>query len=259
MTKERILERLASINGLIKDILRNPNDQESCNLAIASIESVIQAISLSKFTSGTDLTGQIFGQLTVLKIHSKVKWSSSSGYIYSWACRCTCGNICYKTTRDLLHHSGRFPLMCQACKDKLIHSTHSSSKRSLYVIWTRMKQSCYDVNYTNYDIYGGKGIIVCDEWVNDYSAFEEWAYTNGYKEGLRIKRLNTNDNFTPQNCCFTSGKLITINGVSKTLLQWCKYHRVSYCTAAARKKAGLPQELWFYKGRIPKEMKPQKT
>lgn len=138
---------------------------------------------------------------------------------------------------------------------KIAKTTHGSCYTSLYVIWTRMKQSCYDPNYVNFKRYGGKGIIVCDEWVNDYSAFEEWAYTHGYREGLHIRRYNPNDNYTSQNCYFTSFNLITIDGESKTMLEWSKYYGVNYMTAVYRKNVGLPQELWFYKGKITSEVK----
>lgn len=255
MTKEQILQKLSLSKNIIDGISHNSNNKESCDAVSVLMEQVIQAISMSWFTSGTDLTGQTFGQLTVLGVHSKVKWENTSGYIYSWSCRCSCGKITYKNTHQLLHHKGLFPLMCRTCRMKIAKTTHGSCYTSLYVIWTRMKQSCYDPNYVNFKRYGGKGIIVCDEWVNDYSAFEEWAFTHGYREGLHIRRYNPNDNYTSQNCYFTSFNLITIDGESKTMLEWSKYYGVNYMTAVYRKNVGLPQELWFYKGKITSEVK----
>lgn len=167
MTKEQILRKLSLVKNIIDGISYGSDNKESCDTASILMEQVIQAIKMSRFTSGTDLTNQTFGQLTVLGIHSKIKWSNACGYAYSWACRCTCGRIAYKTTHQLMHHKGLFPLMCKTCRAKMTHTTHGSSDTPLYVIWTRMKQSCYDPNYVNFKRYGGKGIVVCDEWVND--------------------------------------------------------------------------------------------
>lgn len=252
MKKEQIIRNLEILKEMFKkDKLSNEDRVYACYIT----DELIKGIGISKFSSGTDLTGQTFGQLTVLGIHSKVEWSNVCGYIYSWACRCTCGRITYKTTPQLLHHKGLFPLMCKTCRAKITHATHGSSDTPLYVIWTRMKQSCYDPNYVNFKRYGGKGIIVCDEWVHDYPAFEEWGYTHGYKEGLHLQRHNTNDNYTPQNCYFVSPKLITIDGESKTMMGWSKHYGVNYLTAVYRKNAGFPQDLWFYKGKITPEVK----
>ena len=44
------------------------------------------------------------------------------------------------------------------------------------------------------------GIKVCDEWKNDYKSFEEWAISNGYRDGLCIDRINTYKGYTPENC-----------------------------------------------------------
>lgn len=205
---------------------------------------------MSKFSAGNDLTGQTFGQLTVLGVHSKIQWSNNCGYSYSWMCRCSCGHIVYKSTQELLHHKGRLPLMCQPCAARLIHTKHGSCRSNLYGIWSGMKQRCYDKNHPGYRRCGGKGVIVCDEWVNDYPEFEEWAFTHGYKDGVRLVRRNKQDNWAPENCYFEGNRLITIDNVAHTLLQWCKIKDISYSTVNARIRYGMPQELWFYKGKL---------
>lgn len=82
MTKEQILQKLSLSKNIIDGISHNSNNKESCDAVSVLMEQVIQAISMSRFTSGADLTGQTFGQLTVLGVHSKVKWENTSGYIY---------------------------------------------------------------------------------------------------------------------------------------------------------------------------------
>lgn len=71
---------------------------------------------------------------------------------------------------------------------------------SLYSTWNRMKYRCYNPNYDRYKYYGGKGVRVCDEWLNDYAAFKEWAIANGYRKGLTIDRKDPDGDYEPNNC-----------------------------------------------------------
>lgn len=255
MKKEQILQKLHLAKSLISDMANSAYSQKSCDSVVELIEQIIQGISLSKFSAGHDLTGQTFGQLTVLRVHSKIKWSNNCGYSLSWMCRCSCGHIVYKSTHALLHHKGQMPLMCPACMARLVHTKHGGSKSKLYGIWSGMKQRCYDKSHPGYRSCGGKGIMVCDEWVNDYPEFEECAFTHGYKENVKLERRNKHDNFSPENCYFAGNRLITIGDESHTLLQWCKIKDVDYQSVNYRIKKGMPQELWFYKGKLTAQTK----
>ena len=63
-----------------------------------------------------------------------------------------------------------------------------------------MKSRCFNKNCYEYDIYGGRGISICSEWLNDSSSFFKWALDSGYSEGLSIDRINTNGDYCPENC-----------------------------------------------------------
>lgn len=85
------------------------------------------------------------------------------------------------------------------------------SKHRLYPTWTMINARCYNPNTMGYDRYGGRGIKVCDEWHNNFYAFEEWAMANGWKEGLSIDRIDNDGNYEPSNCRWTDPKTQATN------------------------------------------------
>lgn len=72
--------------------------------------------------------------------------------------------------------------------------------RKLYSIYFNMKDRCYNSNHHEFHNYGGKGIVVCDEWLQGFTSFQQWALNNGYKIGLSIDRIDSNLGYSPQNC-----------------------------------------------------------
>lgn len=63
-----------------------------------------------------------------------------------------------------------------------------------------MKYRCYTKSCHAYPRYGGRGIKICDEWLDSYHNFRDWAINNGYGDGLCIDRIDNDGNYTPQNC-----------------------------------------------------------
>lgn len=121
-----------------------------------------------------------------------------------------------------------------------------------------MKNRCYNPHHRYYAYYGGRGIKVCDEWFTPHSckgfrAFKAWALKNGYQEGLTIDRIDNNKGYFPDNCRWVTMltqnnnksccHYITLNGVTKTLMEWSKELKIPYITLKTRlNKYGWPVE-----------------
>lgn len=111
-----------------------------------------------------------------------------------------------------------------------------------------MKTRCFNPNDKDYKYYGGKGITVCREWLNDFQSFYEWAMSNGYRDGLSIDRQDANSDYCPSNCRWSTVKeqnnntsrnrLITYNGDTKTLKQWEEKTGISRYTISSRLDSG---------------------
>ena len=72
----------------------------------------------------------------------------------------------------------------------------------LYNVYQSMLNRCSNPKHRYWHRYGGRGIIVCPEWANDFQAFARWAKANGYEIGLELDRINNNSNYQPDNCRF---------------------------------------------------------
>lgn len=76
---------------------------------------------------------------------------------------------------------------------------HGLSKGSVYWTWVAMKQRCYNKNLPEYHYYGGRGITVCDWWLESYKNFYK---DMGEKPTPKhsIDRIDNNGNYEPSNC-----------------------------------------------------------
>lgn len=67
-------------------------------------------------------------------------------------------------------------------------------------VFSGMMNRCYNSNRQDYKYYGGRGITVCQEWIDNPILFEKWSYNNGYNDNLTIDRIDENMGYCPENC-----------------------------------------------------------
>jgi hypothetical protein len=77
---------------------------------------------------------------------------------------------------------------------------HGLSSHKLYEVWCNIKRRCYGTIKPDYKHYGGRGIKVCDEWLNSFLSFYNFCISKNWKEGLEIDRIDVNGNYEPSNC-----------------------------------------------------------
>lgn len=84
---------------------------------------------------------------------------------------------------------------------------HGGTGTRLYHIWRGMLQRCYCRSNKQWPDYGGRGIAICDEWVNSFAAFRDWANAHGYSDSLTIDRQDNNGDYCHVNCRWTTAKV----------------------------------------------------
>lgn len=137
-----------------------------------------------------NLVGKVFGKLKVIRevINSDRK------RIY-WECVCDCGKTTVVRSENLRNSTTK---SC-GCLQRIKATTHGATNHPLFRVYTGMVERCCDENNGAYDNYGGRGIKVCDRWLNSIENFIEDMFF-GYQNGLQLDRKDNDGNYEPSNC-----------------------------------------------------------
>ena len=173
-----------------------------------------------------DLTGRQFDRLYVAE-----RAGSKNGQA-TWLCRCDCGNMVVMEGRNLTNGYRK------SCGCISVENAKNARHRdSLYSVWNGIKNRCYNPNTENYQYYGGRGITVCDEWLNDFEAFKKWMLEHGYDyskpyQEQEVDRKDNSKGYSPDNCRIVThtqnarntrnNKFLTYNGETLTAGGWAE-------------------------------------
>ena len=178
-----------------------------------------------------DLTGQRFGLLTVTR-HA----GSDAAGRATWLCACDCGGEKVVKAADLKRPESTATRSC-GCLQLQQRQNAAKSKSHAYSranwprerkAWENMIKRCTDPTDIGYANYGGRGVSVCERWLDSFKAFAEDM--GRAPIGGTIDRIENDLGYSPENCKWSSKKeqannrrnnrLLTYNGKTQTVSQW---------------------------------------
>ena len=185
-----------------------------------------------------DLVGQTFTRLTVQQ-----QLPSNTHGKTLWLCLCACGNTTQVPTGKLRSGKTRSCGCLYRESRGLIRLTHGKSTRTgsprnrcpEYGIWIGMKTRCHNPNSPGYYKYGGKGIVVCARWRNDFVAF----YTDMGARPHRhvIDRIDPSGPYSPENCRWVDYQT---SGENRSSVSWLEFNGERLTIAGWARKLKVP-------------------
>lgn len=212
-----------------------------------------------------DLQGIVFGELTVIRRNGSNKQNRAM-----WLCKCSCGKEKTIASHDLKHGTVscghiaaevRRENFMKGWERNRINGLESKKKKlenkkpklrkqhkRLSSIFNGMRSRCYFPNHMHYENYGGRGIKISKDWLNNYFDFEDWALKSGYADNLSIDRIDNDGDYTPNNCRWATAITqmnnrrnnhhVEIEGETKTIAQWCREYNLNWTTFRQRLDSG---------------------
>ena len=172
-----------------------------------------------------NITNEIFGRLTAISLCK----NRSSGGSALWLCKCDCGNRTIVNASSLRNGRTR---SCGCLKsEELVNrmTTHGKVGSKIHQCWKDMKQRCLNEKNHAYKDYGGRGILIGDEWL-DFQLF--YNDMGDVPKGMFIDRIDNDKGYYKENCRWATketqanntrrNKHITHNGKMLSYAQWDK-------------------------------------
>lgn len=214
-----------------------------------------------------DISGQTFSRLTVVAFAGQ-----DAGHLALWECRCECGTVKVLRGSDL--RGGQVKSCgCLFASDEFRErfTTHDMTHSPEYTSWRSMIERCENPEASNYDLYGGRGISVCERWRQSFEAFFEDMGPR--PDGHTLDRKEGDGNYEPGNCRWATRTQqqrnrrntiwLSINGERKPLAEWAEIgglpietlrHRVNYLKWSAEKAVFQPLQKHVRRRGTPAEV-----
>lgn len=209
--------------------------------------------------------GQWFGRWTVLAVFSGSRGTAGQPpLLRRCACRCECGTERMVSARSLLRGESQSCGCLNREINMVIKRKHGCSRRVSgrtreYRIWAGMLNRCRNPKSSFFHRYGGRGITVCERWLDFRNFLADMGIAPA---GMSLDRIDNDGNYELGNCRWATSaqqyantsknRNVTINGATYCLTEWCRITGVNYSTAVARHKRGCsPQEIFALPERVP--------
>lgn len=197
-----------------------------------------------------NLAGRRFGRLTVVA-HHKEKYKE-----LKWVCKCDCGGEIKALAINLL---GGRTKSCGCLRREHAeitaernrrNATHRRLPKEVYKSWRAMHDRCLNPNHIHYDKYGGRGIKICDRWLNSFEAFRDDMGPR--PPGTSLERIDNDGDYEPGNCRWATQveqsrntsrvRVLEAFGRKQCLAAWAEEFNLSKDTIARRLRRGWPLE-----------------
>lgn len=220
--------------------------------------------------------GQRFARLTVIKEVERRR--NKAGVSCRWfLCECDCHNVMAVSLNSL--STGHTKSCGCLVRDTTIKTftTHGhggkTARTGEYRSWATMKTRCYNSNIPQFKYYGGRGIKVCERWINSFEAF---LHDMGPRPaGHTIDRKDNNGDYEPSNCRWLpkakqarnkrNNHNLTFNGKSQCIEAWADEtgitraaitQRINILKWPVEAALTLPNGEYFYRKRAVKVSQP---
>jgi hypothetical protein len=167
--------------------------------------------------------GHVFSRLTAVR-----RLGRATNGVAIWLCRCECGNEKEVTQSNLVSGNVR------SCGCLVIDTftTHAMTDSAEYRAWCHMKERCSNRRVHNYHRYGGRGIRVCDRWVDSFENFLADMGPRPSPEYSLDRFPDPDGNYEPGNCRWATvtqqtrnrrtNRILAFDGREQTLTDWCE-------------------------------------
>jgi len=201
------------------------------------------------------LIGKRFGRLLVVDDAQSIRTNPGRNYRTRSKCVCDCGAVVLVCNQEL--RTGDTKSCGCFLRDTLAEVTHGHSPRGkptrTYICWAHIKARCFNPKDHHFPIYGGRGIAVCERWLN----FENFLADMGEKpQGMTIERIDNNKDYEPGNCRWATTKeqnrnkrnnrIVTVRGVTGCLAALSEKFGVSTAIVRDRLNYGWGAESAFF-------------
>lgn len=194
-----------------------------------------------------ELIGQRCHQLLILDVADRSIWV---GGRMKMRCKCDCGNI----THVRIDHLRKKTTKSCGCLGTPPPKSHGLSSSPLYQVWRGMLNRCYNEKLFSFRHYGGRGIKVCDRWLNGNSknlGFECFVQDMVARPSPKhsIERIDNNGDYCPENCRWAtmaeqalnrrSTHSVEMNGKTQPIAAWARELGINVGTIHSRICSGL--------------------
>lgn len=202
-----------------------------------------------------DISGMRFGMLVV------IDRADDTGKRARWNCKCDCGATATRAGSDMKSGNTKSCGCLHRLRFTSMVTKHGESGSREYKRWASMKSRCTNPKNKLFHRYGGRGIKLCDRWL-DFPAFH--SDMGDAPEGMTIERVDNDAGYSPENCRWatrweqnrntSSNVTLSACGLSMIMIEWSETLGVKYTRLVDRRRAGWSDsEVLFGRNLVDKE------